>query len=95
MAADRCLTCRAPLERPARPAAGRPPRYCSTACRRAAEYELRRLQRFLERLELRAAIARAEDDYWLAPRYRREVRKAERRLLELLAAQDDQAQTGG
>jgi hypothetical protein len=30
---------------------GRPPRYCSTACRRTAEYELRRLQRHLERLE--------------------------------------------
>ena len=46
--ADRCRICSAPL---ARPATGRPPRYCSTTCRRAAEYAIKRLNRHLERLE--------------------------------------------
>jgi hypothetical protein len=48
MAGKFCSKCRTPL-RPR--AAGRPPSYCSTGCRRAAEYELRRIQRHLERLE--------------------------------------------
>ena len=43
-----CLKCRTPLTPTA---VGRPPSYCSTGCRRAAEYELRRIQRHLERLE--------------------------------------------
>jgi hypothetical protein len=30
---------------------GRPPDYCSVGCRRAAEYEIRRISRRLERLE--------------------------------------------
>lgn len=33
------------------PETGRPPTYCSKACRRAAEYELTRLNRHIERLE--------------------------------------------
>jgi hypothetical protein len=48
MAEKRCVKC----ERPLKPTGGgRPPTYCSTGCRRAAEYELRRIQRHLERLE--------------------------------------------
>jgi hypothetical protein len=48
MAEKRCVKC----ERPLKPTGvGRPPSYCSTGCRRAAEYELRRIQRHLERLE--------------------------------------------
>ena len=43
-----CLKCRKPLKPTG---VGRPPSYCSTGCRRAAEYELRRIQRHLERLE--------------------------------------------
>jgi hypothetical protein len=48
MAGKLCLKCRAPLTPTD---VGRPPTYCSTGCRRAAEYELRRIQRHLERLE--------------------------------------------
>ena len=48
MAEKFCLKCRTPLTPTA---VGRPPSYCSTGCRRAAEYELRRIQRHLERLE--------------------------------------------
>lgn len=44
-----CVKCGKPLEEPS--GAGRAPRYCSVACRRAAEFELRRIQRHLERLE--------------------------------------------
>lgn len=39
----------------AREGAGRPPSYCSTGCRRAAEYELRRVQGALESAENRMA----------------------------------------
>lgn len=46
-----CLKCGGPLPAPA--GTGRPRRFCSTGCRRGAEYELRRLQRHLERLEER------------------------------------------
>lgn len=49
-----CVMCRAELTHPA---TGRPRMYCSTACRRAAEYELRRLQALMlmaEKEELRA-----------------------------------------
>lgn len=43
-----CRVCGAPLER--KPV-GRPPRYCSTTCRRAAEYALKRHNSHLLRLE--------------------------------------------
>jgi len=36
-----CAKCGGELSRPA---TGRPPRYCSVGCRRATEFELRRLQ---------------------------------------------------
>ena len=44
-----CVKCGAAL--PPGKAAGRPRRYCSTACRRLAEYEVSRLQGRLSRLE--------------------------------------------
>jgi hypothetical protein len=44
------------------PETGRPPRYCSKGCRRAAEYEIRRLQRHLEDLELRERSWRQDAD---------------------------------
>jgi hypothetical protein len=47
-----CRRCAGPL---VTPRTGRPPTFCSTACRRAAEYEVRRLSRRLERLETEAA----------------------------------------
>ena len=45
----RCVKCGGAL--PPGKAAGRPRRYCSTACRRLAEYEVSRLQNRLSRLE--------------------------------------------
>ncbi len=44
-----CLKCGAPLPEP--PATGRPPVYCGPGCRRAVEYEVRRITRRLERDE--------------------------------------------
>lgn len=44
-----CVKCSRPL--PERSGPGRPALYCSTACRRAAEYELRRVQASLEHVE--------------------------------------------
>jgi hypothetical protein len=55
--ADTCIRCAAPVTKPA---TGRPPTYCSTTCRRAAEFELRRCERRLERLEGKASDLRIE-----------------------------------
>ncbi len=68
-----------------KPATGRPPSYCSTACRRAAEYELKRLQRHLERLEtegeeLRHSRLKLGD--WLGRSHRQQVADNRRTLAE-------------
>ncbi len=44
-----CVKCSRPLPEQSGP--GRPTIYCSTACRRAVEYELRRVQSALEQVE--------------------------------------------
>ena len=78
-----CLKCQAPLERPE---VGRPPSYCSTGCRRAAEYELRRLQRAIEGLEEYARNLRLQGDPdRQGPKVRQEIDQAEKRLRLLLA----------
>ena len=51
-----------------RPATGRPPRYCSTSCRRAAEYDLRRAQQLLTRAERSEQTAWMKADTWLVRR---------------------------
>ena len=53
-----CLICRRPIPKAA--GAGRPSSYCSTTCRREAEFTIRRLQRRLERMENLAAESRIE-----------------------------------
>jgi hypothetical protein len=57
-----CVKCRLELE-PA--AVGHPPRYRSTECRRAAEYEIRRLQRRLEKLEDELQRVRSIRSDWM------------------------------
>ena len=78
-----CLKCSAPLEAPT---TGRPPRYCTVGCRRAAEFELRRLQRHLERLERQA------ESPWLSPSGLKEtqdrIAQLEVRLRLLLAPEE-------
>lgn len=53
----RCIKCGAPL---AQPDTGRPKTYCSTVCRRAAEFEIRRIVRRIETMELALRNARAD-----------------------------------
>ncbi len=48
MSAKECRYCSLPVTRPR---TGRPPDYCSVGCRRASEYDLRRMSRRLESLE--------------------------------------------
>ena len=80
MAGKLCLKCRTPLTPTA---AGRPPSYCSTGCRRAAEYELRRIQRHLERLEGRRDLP------FFAKEIECAIAELEARLRTLLAGEDD------
>ena len=56
----RCLKCQRELAD--REPAGRPPAYCSKACRRAPEYELRRLERRLDVLEEQSAWWKAASE---------------------------------
>ena len=87
---ESCLKCGEPLQRPA---AGRPPTYCSTTCRRAAESERRRLQRRLQGLEatLAAAEAQGRGDQAQAIWLRKAIATAEGRLRVLLAGSPDGA----
>jgi hypothetical protein len=91
----KCKKCGRDLELPP---TGRPPDYCSKGCRRAVEYELRRIQRRLEAAELKEAHFRRESDpdsavYGGSRAHMRkqhgwyvaEVDRLERRLRELLS----------
>ncbi len=69
------------------PESGRPRSYCSVGCRRAAEFEVRRLQKALESTEGMIRQCRfgwnclTEDDI---PKYAAEVERLEARLREEL-----------
>lgn len=87
-----CQKCGRPLEKPR---TGRPPRWCSKGCRRAAEYEITRLQRRLQSLEDEREKRRGEKNRdgrdWLGrthAEYARAleegIREAEERLRALL-----------
>jgi hypothetical protein len=75
--AEKCLKCRTLTPT----AIGRPPSYCSTGCR-AAEHELRRLQRHLERPE------RQRETPLQADLAERAIDELEARLRTLLADED-------
>jgi sugar-specific transcriptional regulator TrmB len=96
-----CVKCGRPLEKPA---TGRPPAYCSTACRRLAEYELRRINRRLEKLEGRASRLRHSPDVgakdWAGRTHAEalaaceaEIADAEKRLRALLDAAESLPET--
>ncbi|CCF85577.1 hypothetical protein [Nitrolancea hollandica] len=53
LATTNTLTCRVCGAELMLPRTGRPPRYCTVTCRRAAEYALKRTNRHLEGLEWR------------------------------------------
>lgn len=82
-----CVKCGRPFEQGA--SRGRPQSYCSTGCRRAAEYEVRRLDKSVDDLERRLATLRLgefslDDAEVLA----KELRRTESRLAELLTTGD-------
>jgi hypothetical protein len=92
---DSCIKCGRKIEKSA---TGRPPRYCGKGCRRAGEYELRRIQRHLEALEIQEAHYRMESDPATArcggdPKFMRaqhawyaaEIARGEARLRDLLS----------
>jgi hypothetical protein len=89
--AEECVKCGTGLTRPA---TGRPPRYCSVTCRRAAEFELRRVQRRLESLEREEQELRAGRHFWLSGEHMRErldfvraeIDRLEARMRELFDA---------
>lgn len=89
-----CAKCGDVLEQPS---TGRPPTYCGPTCRRASEYELRRLQRRLESAERNVEHARESMEFGYAPLAQRRKRLAfaeqqladlEERLRVLLADPD-------
>ena len=85
-----CVKCGRQLQRQA---TGRPAEYCSPACRRSAEFELRRLNARLDRLETeqmhirlhgKSSCYRIDGDARTA-----EIRAIEERLRELMTAGAD------
>lgn len=87
---ENCLKCGAALEGNR---VGRPKAYCSTACRRAAEMEIRRLGAMLEKLEEKASQVRQGAmkgmPGWKLEDIYAEIERAESRLKRLLAAGDE------
>jgi hypothetical protein len=68
---------------------GRPRAYCSEGCRRAAEYELRRVERAIEKVEAELAWCRINSNARTdpqVPKYEAERVRLESRLSELLTA---------
>jgi hypothetical protein len=98
--ADKCLKCEEILTWSGK---GRPPSYCSVACRRAAEYEIRRLVAAIAELEENErdwrrigevdpySKAQAKDALGKAAWYADEIKAKEARLKELLGASDKEA----
>ena len=96
--ASLCVKCSGPVPQAT---TGRPRRYCSVACRRAIEFELRRIERRLERLEDEAASldrdAMSVPKGWGAKYHnkatvaRKQIAEMEARLRALLAATEREA----
>ena len=88
---ENCLKCKAPLE--ASNGKGRPKAYCSTACRRSAEMEIRRADKRLNALENDALNIRLGCGFDLSDGYAKEINaeieRLEARLKLLLSANED------
>jgi hypothetical protein len=75
------------------PPVGRHPRYCSPSCRRATEYELRRLNRRVERLEWSASQLRQMfgSESVQVRAIERDIAGAEERLRDLLVVTEGES----
>lgn len=82
---DCCKKCGAPIAHSE--VAGRPKTYCGSACRRAAELEVRRIDARLSRLERELMEIRLTGYFILAKpnEIEAEIERQESRLCELLA----------
>jgi predicted nucleic acid-binding Zn ribbon protein len=81
-----CVKCARPV---VSSGVGRPRAYCSEGCRRAAEYELRRVERAIEKVEAELAWCRINSNARTdpqVPKYEAERVRLESRLSELLTA---------
>ena len=78
----RCLVCHRPIDRPQ---TGRPPSYCGESCRRLAEFEIRRVDRRLSKLEDLASDARIQ----AATAPTESVRDLHARYLDACSAESD------
>ena len=84
----KCPKCGSALPR-REPGPGRPSRYCSVGCRRSAEFEIRRIDRAIEKVEDRLRLIRTSDMPEVGRReglakYEAELAQLEARFRELL-----------
>lgn len=86
---NRCLKCGASIEKDA--GVGRPKSYCSVACRRAAELEIRRVAARIADLEAQLMRTRLPGYWELTPAssLAAEIARQEARLAQLLAASEE------
>jgi hypothetical protein len=83
-----CLKCGSPLDHT--PGTnGRPPSYCGEACRRLAEYEIRRINRRLEQLEASLSNLRINGFDHFMEKTQAEIALQEARLRALLEGAGD------
>ena len=69
---ETCIKCHEPLRQPA---TGHPRWYCSPACRRSGEFEIRRIQQRLQKLEDMLVDQRHLDSYLTAQQRRNRERE--------------------
>ena len=91
-----CASCGAALE--PSPGPGRPKTYCSEACRRVAEFQIRGIVRRLEKYELELRELKVHTNHWDLPWRGRRMRALKRwietdtaKLREILCANNQVA----
>lgn len=79
-----CLKCGSPI--PEHEGPGRPRKFCSDVCKRAAEMEMRRLDSRIAKLERDESTYRIKNAIGWAKGAAEEIKRLEARLEQLLAA---------
>jgi hypothetical protein len=80
-------------------ATGRPPTYCSQRCRRASEFEIRRIDKRIGDLETQLSDRRISNLKFFSgvddpERIQAEIERLKTRLLELFGPPDDREKNG-